>query len=61
MAKTVVRARIDETIKDEAAAVLAAMGLTIPPMPFGSCWSALRGKRPCRSARWSPTLRPSRP
>src|SRR5262245_44469554 len=29
MAKTVVRARIDETIKDEAAAVLAAMGLTV--------------------------------
>ena len=29
MAKTVVRARIDATIKDEAAAVLAAMGLTI--------------------------------
>ena len=29
MAKTVVRARIDATIKDEAAAVLAAMGLTV--------------------------------
>ena len=29
MAKTVVRARIDEAIKDEAAAVLAAMGLTV--------------------------------
>ena len=29
MAKTVVRARIDETIKDEAAAVLAALGLTV--------------------------------
>src|SRR5215471_17280244 len=29
MAKTVVRACIDKTIKDEAAAVLAAMGLTV--------------------------------
>ena len=29
MAKTVVRARIDETIKDEATAVLATMGLTV--------------------------------
>src|SRR5712692_9861721 len=29
MAKTVVRARIDEAIKDEAAAVLVAMGLTV--------------------------------
>ncbi len=29
MAKTVVRARIDEHIKNEAAAVLAAIGLTV--------------------------------
>ncbi|MFM9941519.1 MAG: type II toxin-antitoxin system RelB/DinJ family antitoxin [Hyphomicrobiaceae bacterium] len=29
MANTVVRARIDEQTKDEAAAVLAAMGLTV--------------------------------
>jgi DNA-damage-inducible protein J len=29
MATTVVRARIDEQTKDEAAAVLAAMGLTV--------------------------------
>lgn len=28
-AKTVVRARIDEHIKEEASAVLAAMGLTV--------------------------------
>ncbi len=29
MSNTVVRARIDEETKDEAAAVLAAMGLTV--------------------------------
>ena len=59
MAKTVVRARIDATIKDEAAAVLAAMGLTVSDA-FRLLLVRIARERPCRSSPWSPTLRPSR-
>jgi DNA-damage-inducible protein J len=65
MANTVVRARIDEKTKEEAAAVLAAMGLTVSDafrlmliriarekaLPFEPLLQARRGYAATRAAR----------
>ena len=58
-ANSVVRARIDERIKNEAAAVLAAMGLTVSDA-FRLMMIKIARKRLCRSSRWFPTRKPSR-
>ena len=59
MAKTVVRARIDEQIKDEATAVLAAMGLTVSDA-FRLLLVRIAREKAHPSSPWSPTPRPSR-
>ena len=47
----VIRARIDEATKAEAATVLATMGLTLSDA-FRLLVKRIAEKRPCRSSRW---------
>jgi DNA-damage-inducible protein J len=58
-ANAVVRARIDEHIKEEATAVLAAMGLTVSDA-FRIMLTRVAREKPCRSSRWCQTPPPSR-
>jgi hypothetical protein len=58
-ANSVVRARIDEQTKNEAAAVLKAMGLTVSDA-FRLMMVKIAKERHCRSSRWRRTRKPSR-
>jgi len=55
---SVVRARIDERIKTEAAAVLEAMGLTVSDA-FRLMMVRIAKEKALRSSRWSRMPRPS--
>ena len=59
-ANSVVRARIDAHIKEEATAVLAAMGLTVSDA-LRIMLTRVSAKRRCRSSLWFPMLKPYRP
>jgi len=50
---SVVLARIDEAIKNEASAVLKAMGLTVSDA-FRLLMVRIARERPCHSSLWSP-------
>ena len=60
MTNTVVRARIDAQTKDEAAIVLAAIGLTVSDA-FRLMMVRIARTRRCRSIRSCPMPTPSRP
>ena len=59
MSNCVVRARINEDIKNEASAVLNAMGLTVSDA-FRLMMVKIAKERPCRSSRWCPIRKPSK-
>ena len=59
-ANQLVQARIDGAVKEEATAVLAAMGLTVSAAVRLLLTRVAREKALCPSRRWSPTPSPLR-
>ncbi len=58
-ANAVVRARIDERIKEEASAILGAVGLTVSDAVRMMLMKTV-AEKPCPSIRLFPTRKPSR-